>query len=265
MGVGKRIKEARNALGMTQEDLAKLLGVTKGAVANYENETSHPKEPVMYKMFDALNVDANYLFQDVVNIPKKVNDVTFSEFEHIKKYRSLDDFGKETIDIVIDRESKRVASLQNRDNRIQELENEPPSTIIDIQTHQKDNARLIEYFRSASAGTGIFILGNEEVDQLAIPDTPENRKIDYAIKVSGNSMEPDYYDGDIVLVSQKMELNHGDVGIFIINNHAYIKEYGEIELVSRNPESPNIVISEYDNIVCMGKVVGKYGVRKITE
>lgn len=84
--------------------------------------------------------------------------------------------------------------------------------------------------------------------------------MDYAIKVSGSSMEPDYFDGDIVLVSQKVELNHGDVGIFIVNNDAYIKEYGETELISRNPDADNIIISEYDNIVCMGKVVGKYEV-----
>ncbi|GFI49993.1 LexA repressor [Lachnospiraceae bacterium] len=76
-------------------------------------------------------------------------------------------------------------------------------------------------------------------------------------------MEPDYYDGDIVLVSQKAELSHGDVGIFIINNDAYIKEYGETELISRNPDADNIIISEYDNIVCMGKVVGKYVWRNV--
>ena len=70
-------------------------------------------------------------------------------------------------------------------------------------------------------------------------------------------MEPDYHDGDIVLVSQRVEMYHGDVGIVIINNKAYIKEYGKTELVSRNPDAPNIQISEYDNIVCMGKVIGK--------
>ena len=70
-------------------------------------------------------------------------------------------------------------------------------------------------------------------------------------------MFPDYADGDIVLVSQKAELFHGEVGIFIINNNVYIKEYGEKELISRNPEADNIEIAEYDNIVCMGKVIGK--------
>ncbi len=143
--------------------------------------------------------------------------------------------------------------LKKQKERIEELKNKPTSTIIDIQARQEDNARLIGYYHSASAGTGIFILGNEAVDQLPIPDTPENRKVDYAIKVSGNSMEPDYHDGEIFLVSQKAELNRGDVGIFIINNNAYIKEYGETELISRNPEFDNIIVSEHDNIVCMGK------------
>lgn len=175
--------------------------------------------------------------------------LTHNEREHIKKYRTLDSRGKDIVETVLNREA----------DRMKELKKESTSTVIDIQPRLDNNTLLIEYHRSASAGTGVFILGSEGVDQLPIPDTPENRKVDYAIKVSGNSMEPDYYDGDIVLVSQKVELNHGDVGIFIINNNAYIKEYGETELISRNPEADNITISEYDNIVCMGKVVGKYG------
>ena len=115
----------------------------------------------------------------------------------------------------------------------------------------------MKYFRSASAGEGVFILGNEVTDQITIPNTPENAKVDYAIKVSGRSMEPDYYDGDTVLVSQKVEINYGDIGIFIVNGNAYIKEYGKTELISHNPEADNIKISEHDNIVCMGKVIGK--------
>lgn len=52
-------------------------------------------------------------------------------------------------------------------------------------------------------------------------------------------------------------MQHGDVGIFVVNGKAYIKEYGETELISRNPNSPNIKIAAFDNIVCLGKVVGK--------
>ncbi len=121
MGIGNRIKEARINLGYTQEELAKLLGVTKGAVANYEIETSHPKEPIMYKLFDALQVDANYLFQDEMgsNYPMKVS---YNEMEHIKKYRSLDDIGKTHIDYELNREVKRVDELQKQSEYIKKLE-----------------------------------------------------------------------------------------------------------------------------------------------
>lgn len=116
MGIGNRIKEARNNLGYTQEELATLLGVTKGAIANYENETSHPKEAIMYKLIEALKVDANYLFQDCVKLPKEVNDVTLSEYEHIKKYRNLDPHGKEMVDFTLLKEWERSTTEAKKTN-----------------------------------------------------------------------------------------------------------------------------------------------------
>lgn len=68
MGIGRRIKEARERAGLTQEELAKRVGVTGSAITNYEKETSHPKEAIMYALIDELGVDANYLFQDCVKI-----------------------------------------------------------------------------------------------------------------------------------------------------------------------------------------------------
>ncbi len=64
MGIGFRIKEAREKKGLNQKQLGKLLGVTGAAIGNYENEISHPKEPILYKLLEVLEVDANYLFQD---------------------------------------------------------------------------------------------------------------------------------------------------------------------------------------------------------
>jgi len=39
--IGSRIAAKRKALGMTQEDLAKILGVSSQAVSKWENENSH--------------------------------------------------------------------------------------------------------------------------------------------------------------------------------------------------------------------------------
>ena len=122
MGIGNRIKEAREQLGLTQIELGKLVGVTGSAITNYEKETSHPKEQIIYKLMETLNVDANYLFQDVVKIKSQTNDVTLAEYDMIKRYRILDDYGKETINIALERETYRVDELQKKIDRISELE-----------------------------------------------------------------------------------------------------------------------------------------------
>lgn len=132
------------------------------------------------------------------------------------------------------------------------------ATIIDFQPRRNSDLFVIPYYRGGvSAGTGIFILGNEAEDDIEIPNTPNYQGADYALDVNGHSMEPDYMDGDIALVSQNMEMQVGDIGVFVVNGSAYIKELGKNELISRNKDYPNILIREEDNVVCMGKVIGK--------
>ena len=117
MGIGYRIKEARERLGLTQTELGQKVGVTGSAITNYEKETSHPKEQIIYKLMETLGVDANYLFQDCMHIPPRDNDIDLSEYEHIKKYRDLDDHGKEMVDFTLEKEYERsVAEKKKTDN-----------------------------------------------------------------------------------------------------------------------------------------------------
>lgn len=67
MSFGTRLRERREALNMKQSELGKLLGVTGSAIGNYEKGVSSPKADVLYRVFDALECDANYLFQDEMN------------------------------------------------------------------------------------------------------------------------------------------------------------------------------------------------------
>lgn len=108
MSVGSRIKELREDKDMSRSELADKIGVTVGAVSNYENEVSSPKEPILFKIMEVLECDANYLFQDSINMPSMKNN--FSVFEHnlIKKYRELDDHGKDMVDTVLQKEFDRI-------------------------------------------------------------------------------------------------------------------------------------------------------------
>ena len=60
MGFGERLRFRREELGISREELAKLLGVSRSAIGNYETSVSSPKEEVLLRLFDALQVDANY-------------------------------------------------------------------------------------------------------------------------------------------------------------------------------------------------------------
>ena len=87
MPFGKRLKEARLNKGMTQEQLAQAVGVTKGAIGNYESEVSSPKETILIKLMAILNVDANYLFQDMLsNLPSQPS-LPFDEQRLLSAYR----------------------------------------------------------------------------------------------------------------------------------------------------------------------------------
>ena len=142
----------------------------------------------------------------------------------------------------------------------QDLNSKDTSNTTIIEFHPKLKSKIIAlpYFRAGvSAGTGIFILGNEAEDEIELPDLPEYETADFAIDVNGDSMEPDFFNEDIALVERDAEMHIGDVGVFIVNGDAFIKELGQKELISRNKKYKNIPIYEGDNVVCMGKVIGK--------
>ncbi len=242
MSIGSRIKELRIKRGLTQEELARQIGVTKGAVANYENEVSSPKIELMYKLFDVLQCDANYLHQDDMKSNVYRDSSTPEEFENIiKKYRALDEHGKDIVDIVLEKESERMAQLQKTDAPA------PAATV---------PVRVIQYYqRLASAGSGQIVFDGVPVEQLEIPDRQEYRRVSYAVGVNGQSMEPLYKDGDILLIEPTCQLEQGEVGIFIVGNNAYVKKLGETELISVNKDYKNIPLTE--DTKCMGRVVDK--------
>ena len=83
MSIGTRIKEKRIAMGMTQKQLADKLGVKNTAIANYETGVSSPKESILFKLFEVLQCDANYLFQDDIKIDESKAFAQTNKYENI--------------------------------------------------------------------------------------------------------------------------------------------------------------------------------------
>lgn len=94
MSFGSRLRERRESLHMKQSELGRLLGVTGSAIGNYENGISSPKADVLYRVFDVLGCDANYLFQDEMeNAAASLHSA--DEVALMKMYRQLNDEGQE--------------------------------------------------------------------------------------------------------------------------------------------------------------------------
>jgi len=58
---GKRIKQLRNELGMTQTELSVKSGIRQGTIARYENERIEPTLTALKALADALNTTIDYI------------------------------------------------------------------------------------------------------------------------------------------------------------------------------------------------------------
>lgn len=237
MAFNDRLKEARNNAGLTQEQLAKKLGLAKSTITGYEKGTSEPNMITVKNLMDILKVDANYLWQDEMTGSTSLI-VSSDEWNHIKKLRTLDMYGKKAVNSVLNIEYERC-------NYESEIADEPMAYI-----------PRVYYSQGASAGYGEYLIDGMDASEIMLPDTPANRKSDYVINVDGDSMEPTFSDGDKLLVQHTDCVNVGEIGIFIIDGQSYVKEFGEDRLISHNKKYPDIIPSEYSDFRCVGKVIG---------
>ena len=240
MSLNSRIKERTEDLKLTRIELANLIGVTPSAIANYENGISSPKVELLYKLFDALKCDANYLYQDEKTILKKADaQLSESESSHIKKYRSLEECDKKIVNDIIER-----LSITRRSEHAKEFIALQPPLLIPYYGHV------------ASAGTGQYVFDDIPPEMIEIENEMDNMQVDFAIGVNGDSMEPTYRDGDTLLIKKQSEIHIGEVGIFMINGEAFVKELGDGVLISHNKKYKDIHIN--DSVICLGKVISKH-------
>jgi len=64
MNIGEKLRAARIALNLSQEELATRIGITKRSVRNYELCSTYPRPDIIKKLADGLNVTATYLMYD---------------------------------------------------------------------------------------------------------------------------------------------------------------------------------------------------------
>lgn len=214
----------------TQKDLTDYLGLEKSTFTSWKKGKTASYEKHINKIAEFFKVSTDYLLND--------KDSTIPT-----EYQSL------------------ISSYQELSKNNQQLLQDIISSMIDIQNANEKRSK-IEYttirhsLHKVSAGLGEALDDGDNWEDIEVISSPEVKMADYAITVVGESMSPDFHDGDIVLVKEQPEIEIGQIGIFICNNEGFIKEAGRNRLISHNPKFDDIYPSENSEIICEGLVLG---------
>ncbi len=232
MGFGKLLDEKMKEKGIRQAELAAAVGLPKTTLCSMIlRDNSKIGLEKFLEICDYLDCDPEEFYAPY----RRTTGVRMPP-QFVRKYDSLDKFGKDMVDTVLEKEYIRCSSV--RENRT--------ATI-----------RIRHSVYKVSAGTGFELGCGDAWERVAIPDTPEARRADFALTIKGNSMEPVYSDRDMVLVREQPTVEPGEIGIFIVGGMGYLKQFGGDRLISLNPDYEDIRFSAYDEIRCVGKVIGK--------
>lgn len=233
MGLEK-INEYKKAKGYTNRMLSELTGISISSLDKITSgENTNPKLGTIRLICKALGCNMDDLLSD-----ENDTAIALNEIDMIKKYRALDEHGKKIVDFILNEEYAHSIDQYNG------------------EVIQTNCIVLTMYEDAVSAGTGEFLSDGRCVE-VTVDETPLTERADFVLRVSGDSMEPTYFDGDKVLVENTAELDVGEIGIFILNGQGYIKEYRSEGLLSHNKKYSIIKIDENDRCEVIGRVIGK--------
>ena len=254
----RRIKEVKNEKKITNDKLSELTGIPLGTLSKIMAGISDsPKLSNIVAISQALGCSLDYI---VNGTPENDYNYTLTpeEMDFIDMYRRLDVHSKELVGMVVRKEAERIPSNATDNPMPKKKTLTRSAKILSAPTAAAGFGKrsMLLYDLSVSAGTGVY-LDDAQASEISIPDNEKTRIADFALRINGNSMEPKYHDGDIVLVEDTDSLEVGELGIFVLDGNGYFKQFGGDRLISLNSDYGDILLQGYSEIVCCGRVVGK--------
>ena len=237
--IGNQIKTFRKSAGFTQDELAKRLNTTKQTISRYEKGDRKANQDMLFELCDIFGVSIDDFFPSQ---NETLQSPTTSPIQTI--YDQL-------------RQSRQAKVLNYAERQLEEQRNEE-------ETRENEVSEVIQlysydyYDHPASAGTGQY-LNDVRVERIELPVDID---ADFVIPIKGDSMEPDYHDGDLVFIQTSVDLNDGVIGVFNYDGDAYIKQLvideDQAYLHSLNPAYKDMPITPETDFRIIGEVVDLY-------
>ncbi|KHD46669.1 LexA family transcriptional regulator [Streptococcus hongkongensis] len=222
---GKLLKKIRQEHKMSQEQLGHHLGVNKMTISNWEKDKNSPNQKHLTELVTLFKVDQDYFqhYQEII-IP----------------YKQLSQQNQAKVVTY----SEKLLAQENK--------------IITLPSKEKE---LFSYrvYESLSAGTGYSYFGDGNYDVVFYD---EQMDYDFASWVFGDSMEPTYLNGEVVLIKQEGFDYDGAIYAVEWDGQTYVKKvYREEEglrLVSLNKKYSDKFAPFDENPRIIGKIIANF-------
>lgn len=212
MNTAQRMKERRKELGISADDIAEKIGVSRSTIFRYEN---------------------GYIEKMPIEILKPLSEILKTSPEYLMGLKEKSD----------------IESLYNQ------LVPPRQEKVYQFAEHQLEQQQLEE-------DADLYVVGQtaagEPIEgQQAVPFIGAET---LNLLVNGDSMEPRFYDGDIIRYHPQPQLENGEIGVFTLNGGITLKRFknnGDIRLQSLNEKYEDIVVKEKDEFSILGKALDK--------
>lgn len=247
--IGERLYEVRKRKGLTQQEFANELGCSRQTISCYEKNENLDKVYDFMQVCEQLREDINYILTG-----KECNEgkeISQEEKKILSAYKNLTDSDRRVVDFIFKTGQREKIK--------------PIIKYESIVTDDTKTLPLVEQKASAGIGDPTHQWSNES-DKVCFPKNIVPEDATHAIIVDGFSMEPTFFNGQIVFINAEKECNDGDFGIFQViqsdKTNIYCKqlkfdEHGHRYLHSVNDraDDPEFVESEETILECIGKII----------
>ena len=255
MKLGELLKSYRTEHKLSMDAFCELSDLTKGYISMLEkNEHPKSKKPIVpsYDTIEKIAKGMQISTDDLINMLDDEQEIqinatpaVLSKSQIQSIYDQLEPNGQRKV--ITYAEKLRDEQEERRNTKINEVSEKV------VQLYDYDY-----YDHAASAGTGQY-LNDVRVERIELPVDVD---ADFVIPIKGDSMEPDYHDGDLVFIQTSVDLNDGVIGVFNYNGEAYIKQLvidtEQSYLHSLNSKYKDIPITPETDFRIIGEVVDLY-------
>ncbi|WP_447383435.1 S24 family peptidase [Streptococcus pseudopneumoniae] len=259
--IGTKIKEYRLQRGLTQKELATLVDMGDTTIANYEKGFRTPKKNTLFKISSALSVTIDDLFPPIRKADTPTASLDLLTQQITDKVVQLTPDNKK----IVLRTSEELLERQKANGEMYIEQNEEETKKNEVS--EVISLYQVEVVSETAAACGFnYGFGYDDTDRETIEVDEQPPRHDIATKVSGDSMQPDYQDGDILyLVDKELTTYNGDLAVIAYGDRSYFKkiytENGRLRLVSLNDKYEDIILDfppAEDTHIKIYAVVGVY-------